>query len=269
MAAEFNGFILVKFLGNNKEYSFGTNDDSFLIDHKVVVETARGLELAQVSKRYQSIDQLTHGLELKPVIRLANDGDIVRHRKNKLLAFDAKAPIEKAIRKHKLDMNLMDVEYTLDQKKLIITYVADARVDFRELLKDLSSMFNCRIELKQINPREKAKLVGGLGVCGRELCCKGHLKCFDSISINMAKDQNMSLNTNRLTGQCGKLKCCLKYEHEQYKEASEGLPKLNSKVNFNNKKYKVADLNLLSKQITLANNEERLVMSIEEYQQNA
>ena len=267
MATEFNGYILVKFIGNSKEYSFGTNADYYTKDQKVVVETVRGLELAVVSKRFQPIESITHSLEIKPVIRIATEEDISAYRSNKVKAFDAKALVEELIQRHKLDMNIVDIEYTLDAKKIIITYVSERRVDFRELLKDLTPMFPypCRVELKQINQRDKAKMVGGIGVCGRTLCCKNHLKEFEAISINMAKNQQLSLNINKLSGQCGKLKCCLRYENDLYTEAKKGLPKVNANIQFNEKRYRVLDLNLINKQITLGNHDGHLVMSIDEF----
>ncbi len=267
MSNEFRGYVLVKFIGNNKEYSFGANSDEYSVDQKVVVETVRGLELAVVSKPFQPISSIKHSLEVKPIVRSASDEDVAAYRRNKIKAFDSKLPIEELIQKHKLDMNIVDIEFTLDQHKIIITYVSEHRVDFRELLKDLTLLFPypCRVELRQINQRDKAKMVGGVGVCGRTLCCKNHLREFEAISINMAKNQQLSLNINKLSGQCGKLKCCLRYENDLYTEAKEGLPKLNSNIQFNSQKYRVVDLNLISKQITLSNHEERLVLSIDEY----
>lgn len=267
MSETYNGYILVKFIGNSKEFSFGTNELTYKIDEKVVVETKNGLELAIVSKEYQPMETIGHSLEVKPVIRVATSEDVATHRRNKIKAFDARMPIEQEIQKHKLDMNLVDVEYTLDQKKIIITYVSEHRVDFRELLKDLTTLFPypCRVELRQINQRDKAKLVGGIGVCGRNLCCKNHLKSLESVSINMAKNQQLSLNINKLSGQCGKLKCCLRYENDLYTEAKKGLPKINSNITYNDQRYRVSDLNLLNKQITLSNREERLVMSFDEF----
>lgn len=261
---EFQGFILVKFIGQSKEYSFGSNHDIYTKDGYVVVETARGVELGIVSKEYQTIDKLNHSLELKPALRVGTEQDYVQYKANKVKAFDARYPIEEAIKREKLNMNVVDVEYTLDTHKLIITYVSDNRVDFRGLLKELTTVFPCRIELKQIGQRDKAKMVGGLGVCGRTLCCHSHLKEFDVVSINMAKNQMLSLNMNKLSGQCGKLKCCLRYENDEYTVAKEGLPKLNSTFDYNNKKYKVREINLINQQITLSNREESLVLPFNE-----
>lgn len=267
MTTEYTGFISIKFIGNSKEFTFGTNDPIYVNNQKVVVETKNGLELAVVSQEYKPIHEMPHNLELMPVIRVASDEDVEEYRRNKVRAFDARMPIEKEILKHKLDMNLVNVEYTLDQRKIIITYVAEHRVDFRELLKDLTVLFPypCRVELRQINQRDKAKIVGGIGVCGRTLCCKNHLKTLDNVSINMAKNQQLTLNINKLSGQCGKLKCCLRYENDIYSQAKEGLPKLHSNIEFNKQKYRVVDLNLVNKQITLSNKEERLVMSFDEF----
>lgn len=267
MTTEYTGFIMTKFIGNSKEFTFGTNEMIYICDQKVVVETKNGLELAVVSQEYKPISEMPHNLDLMPVIRIASNEDIAQYKKNKVKAFDSRIPIEREIQKHKLDMNLVDVEYTLDQKKIIITYVSEHRVDFRELLKDLTVIFPypCRVELRQINQREKAKLVGGIGVCGRTLCCKNHLKSIDNVSINMAKNQLLTLNINKLSGQCGKLKCCLRYENDLYSTARQGLPKLNASIEYNHQKYRVVDMNLLSKQITLANQDERLVMSFDEF----
>ncbi len=261
---EFQGFILVKFIGQSKEYTFGSNHDIYTKDAYVVVETARGVELGIVSKEYQTIDKLNHSLELKPALRVGTEHDYTQYKANKVKAFDARRPIEEAIEREKLNMNVVDVEYTLDAHKLIITYVSDNRVDFRGLLKELTTSFPCRIELKQIGQRDKAKMVGGLGVCGRTLCCHSHLKDFDVVSINMAKNQMLSLNMNKLSGQCGKLKCCLRYENDEYTVAKEGLPKLNSMFDYKDKKYKVREINLINQQITLSNREESLVLPFNE-----
>lgn len=261
---EFQGFILVKFIGLSKEYTFGSNNDIYTKDSYVVVETARGVELGIVAKEYQTIDKLNHSLELKPALRVGTEQDYIQYKANKVKAFDARRPIEEAIEREKLNMNVVDVEFTLDAHKLIITYVSDNRVDFRGLLKELTTIFPCRIELKQIGQRDKAKMVGGLGVCGRTLCCHSHLKDFDVVSINMAKNQMLSLNMNKLSGQCGKLKCCLRYENEEYTLAKEGLPKLNSMFDYKDKKYKVKEINLINQQITLSNREESLVLPFNE-----
>lgn len=260
MKQNFPGFITVKYDGSSKEYTFGCEPCQVSTQTYVVVENERGLAMARVYKTYQEIDKLTHQFELKPFVRIANEHDHQCYKQNKLKAFDARLPIEEAIKKHQLDMNVSQIEYTLDAKKIIITYVSEARVDFRELLKDLTSMFKCRIELKQIGQRDRAKLIGGIGVCGRELCCRNHLIAFETITLNMAKNQQLSLNTTKLSGQCGKLKCCLRFENDQYTEAKKGLPKLNSKVVYRGEVYKLTDINLVSKQVTLKGTNENLIL---------
>lgn len=264
MNHNFPGFIVVKYDGSYKEYTFGTQECEVALNSYVVVENERGQTLAKVYKQYQTIDKLAHDFELKPFIRVANAQDIANYKHNKIKAFDAKMPIEKAIAKFNLEMRISHIEYTLDAKKILITYVSENRVDFRELLKELTTILKCRIELKQIGQRDKAKMVGGIGVCGRKLCCASHLQSFDTITINMAKNQQLTLNTSKLSGQCGKLKCCLRYENEQYTEAKQGLPKLNSHVVFQGVEYKLTDINLVSKQVTLRNANENRVLPFHE-----
>ncbi len=163
-----------------------------------------------------------------------------------------------------LDMNLISAEYTLDKAKVIFSYVADDRVDFRELLKELASIFRCRIELRQIGSRDKAKIIGGIGCCGMETCGSRFLDEFDIVSINMAKNQMLALNTSKLSGQCGKLMCCLKYEDEAYKELREGLPKMNAKVQYQGTTYRVAGMNLLTDTAHLANKDNSIDISLDE-----
>ena len=161
-------------------------------------------------------------------------------------------------------MNLISAEYTLDRTKVIFSYVADERVDFRELLKLLAATFKCRIELRQIGPRDKAKIIGGLGCCGMETCCSRFLDDFDIVSINMAKNQLLALNTAKLSGQCGKLMCCLKYEDEAYKELRAGLPKLNTVVYYNGEKFRITSMNILNNTVHIANKENALDLTVDE-----
>lgn len=154
------------------------------------------------------------------------------YAENKDLAKEALARCQEAVARLKLDMNLISCEYTLDRSKIIFVYVADERVDFRELLKELAGIFKCRIELRQIGPRDKAKIIGGLGTCGMETCCSRFMDDFDVVSINMAKNQLLALNIQKLSGQCGKLMCCLKFEDENYKQLRAGLPKMNAQVEY-------------------------------------
>jgi cell fate regulator YaaT (PSP1 superfamily) len=161
-------------------------------------------------------------------------------------------------------MNLISAEYTLDRSKIIFVYVADERVDFRELLKDLAGQLKCRIELKQIGPRDKAKMIGGIGPCGMETCCSKFLNNFDVVSINMAKNQLLALNISKLSGQCGKLMCCLKYEDENYKEMRKTCPKLNEQIDYNGKRFRVTSMNVITQIAKIENREEYHFLAFEE-----
>ena len=161
-------------------------------------------------------------------------------------------------------MNLIEAEYTLDCSKIIFVYVADERVDFRELLKELAAIFKCRIELRQIGPRNKSKIVGGLGSCGMETCCSRFLNDFDVVSINMAKNQLLALNIQKLSGQCGKLMCCLKFEDDQYKKLREGLPKLNSQIEYKGSRYRITSMNVLLQQVKIENKEDVQFLTFKE-----
>ena len=166
-------------------------------------------------------------------------------------------------------MNIIASEYTLDRAKITFTYLADDRVDFRELLKVLASRFHCRIDLRQIGTRDKAKMVSGLGCCGRELCCAKFISDFDRISINMAKNQLLALNIQKLSGQCGNLMCCLKYEDEAYKELRKDLPKLNATVEFEGAKYKLTSMNVINDSCRIENAETSLNVSLKEFKKKA
>lgn len=255
---------IIRFEGIKKAYTFGTNEDHYTFDDQVVVETARGLELGTVIAKLIPMNEVNLTSEIKPVIRNATTSDIVEYHKNLSLAEEAKVTCEKAIEESGLDMRLIDAQYTLDRSKIIFSYVADERVDFRELLKQLASIFRCRIELRQIGPRDKAKFVGGIGTCGQETCCSRFLTDFDVISINMAKNQMLALNIQKLSGQCGKLMCCLKYEDCIYKEARKELPKMNEQVEYKGKKYRVSSMNILNETAKIVNREESIHLTFEE-----
>lgn len=253
---QFTHIAFVSFSESSKLYTFGTCDDTLKVHDKVVVETVRGLEVGTIMKESQLFETLSSDLEIKPVIRKATEKDLNDVEENKKAAQKALKICDEAIQAQGLDMRLIEAEYTLDRSKIIFVYVADERVDFRELLKDLATKFKCRIELRQIGPRNKAKIVGGLGSCGMETCCSRFLNDFDVVSINMAKNQLLALNVQKLSGQCGKLMCCLKYEDAQYKEMREGLPKLNSQIEYNGHKYRVTSMNVLLKQAKIENKED-------------
>ena len=175
---------------------------------------------------------------------------------------EAMKKCQQCIEKLGLEMYLISAEYTLDRSKVIFSYVADDRIDFRELLKQLAAIFRCRIELRQIGSRDKAKIIGGLGTCGMETCCSRFLDDFDIVSINMAKNQLLALNTQKLSGQCGKLMCCLKYEDDNYKSMRKGLPKLNALVEYEGEKFRITSMNLLNGSVRLSNRNNAIDMTL-------
>jgi len=220
----------VRFKSSGRTYFFDPKDFDIKSGDFVIVETARGLEYGDVvtGPREVSEDQVV--APLKAVVRIATENDSIKLKENKKKQEEAFAECESKIEKHSLPMKLIDVEYTFDRKKILFYFTSDGRVDFRELVKDLASTFKTRIELRQIGVRDEAKLLGGIGSCGRELCCKTFLKDFSPVSIKMAKDQGISLNPSKISGLCGRLMCCLEYEHKFYKEARANLRKPNSAV---------------------------------------
>lgn len=213
---------------NSKTYYFDTNNINVNLKDFVIIETEKALQIAQVTKL--NITGLDDKLEIKKIKRLATNEDIRNNLKNIKDADEAFSICKKIIQKHKLEMNLINANYTFDRKQLVFQFTADSRVDFRNLAKELASIFKTRIELRQIGVRDKAKGVGGIGSCGRELCCKKFLNGIDSVSINMAKNQDLALNPNKINGVCGRLLCCLKYEDCDYCEAKKGMPKIGDKV---------------------------------------
>ena len=261
---KFKYIVSIKFSSSKKAYNFGTNDDTYQYGDKVVVETVRGMELGEIISDLRDASTYTSNLALKPVIRKANQHDLDNHERNKKDTVEATRQCQKCIDELGLEMYLISTEYTLDRSKIIFSYVADDRVDFRELLKKLAAIFKCRIELRQIGARDKAKIVGGLGTCGMETCCSRFLDDFDIVSINMAKNQLLALNTQKLSGQCGKLMCCLKYEDENYKCMRKGLPKLNAAVEYEGQRYRITSMNLLNNTAHIANRENAVDMSIDE-----
>lgn len=256
--------VFVRFKGTKKAYSFGSFYDNFENGEKVVVETVRGLEMGEVVGGVKKKEELKTVLPLKPIIRKATSKDEEEYAKNIELAKEALVKCEKAVEDLQLDMHLIEAEYTLDRSKVIFIYVSDERVDFRELLKVLTAMFKCRIELRQIGPRDKAKMVGGLGSCGRETCCSRFLNDFDVVSINMAKNQMLALNIQKLSGQCGKLMCCLKYEDSTYKALKEGLPKLNAQIEYEGSIYRITNMNVIMRIAKIENRDNILFLPFDE-----
>lgn len=259
-----NYYIGVRFSENPKAYYFSTSDETLKNGDYVIVESLRGLELVSVLTDSLDISEYKSNLELKPIIRRANKEDIILHETNIKLAKEALILCESAVKGLNLDMKLLFAQYTLDGTKITITYVADGRVDFRELLKILAAKLRCRIELRQIGLRDKAKLVGGLGVCGLPLCCSTFLQNFEIISINHAKNQMLTLNIPKLSGQCGKLVCCLLFEDEQYTELKKKFPAIGDEYIIEGETFKVTSYNVLSRTLRLDSKEDVRFLELEE-----
>jgi cell fate regulator YaaT (PSP1 superfamily) len=235
----------VRFNNVGKSYYFSTDMD-LKKGEKVVVETIRGLELGEIISELKDISEFNLDTELKPIKRRASIADIDMNAFNKTKAEKSLEICKEIVKNYDLNMHLISCEYTLDASKVIFMYTSDSRVDFRQLLKELASVFKCRIELRQIGPRDKAKIVGGIGSCGLQLCCSSFLGEFDGVSINMAKNQLLAINIDKISGACGRLLCCLKYEDETYTEIKKKFPKVGSRIKYNNKIVKVVGLNVIS-----------------------
>ncbi len=216
---------------------------------KVIVETARGVECGEVVNSVKEVDDSEVIAPLKKVMRKATDEDIRQVEENRKKAKEAYQICHEKIQKHNLEMKLIDVEYTFDNNKILFYFTADGRVDFRELVKDLAAVFRTRIELRQIGVRDEAKMMGGLGVCGRPLCCSSHLTEFHPVSIKMAKEQSLSLNPTKISGTCGRLMCCLKYEQEAYEDLLKRIPKVNALVQTPNGAGTVMYVSLLEEKV--------------------
>ncbi len=258
-------FVGVKFSNTPRAYFFGVENNDYKLNDKVVVETVRGVELGVIAIEPLSIDKYSNGLLLKPVLRKATDTDIKLADINQKDAQFALEICEAEVKKLGLDMNLISCEYTLDKSKVLFSYLADDRVDFRELLKVLASKLHTRIELRQIGSRDKAKMIGGLGSCGLPLCCSTFLNEFDGISINRAKNQMLAINIPKLSGQCGKLICCLKYEDDCYTEERKKYPELGSRFFIDKVEYTVAGVNILSSVVKIENEDDVKFLPFEDF----
>ncbi len=248
-------FVNVFFTSSHKSYYFHTYDETIKKNTKVVVETIRGIELGETIKDATPISEIPEEMALKPVVRVATNEDIENNKKNIENSKIASEIILTSIKKYDLPMILVNVQYTLDAAKIIISYVSETRVDFRELLKDLASQLKCRIELRQIGTRDRSKVIGGIGICGLPLCCNTFLKNFDGISINMAKIQYLALNIQKLSGHCGKLICCLKYEDEAYLEIKKTLPRIGTRIQYRDQEFKVTSFNVITGVARIENKE--------------
>ncbi|PLR80274.1 stage 0 sporulation protein [Bacillus canaveralius] len=237
----------VRFKKAGKIYYFDPGELSIQKGDFVIVETVRGVEYGKVVIARKQVEQNDVVLPLKKVLRIADHKDRLIVEENKQAAKESYDICCEKVNEHQLDMKLVDVEYTFDRNKVIFYFTADGRVDFRELVKDLAAIFRTRIELRQIGVRDEAKMLGGIGPCGRMLCCSTFLGDFDPVSIKMAKDQNLSLNPTKISGLCGRLMCCLKYENDEYELAKEQLPDLGEFIKTPSGRGKVVGLNILER----------------------
>ena len=235
----------VKFKDNGKLYYFDPGDKTFEKGQGVIVETARGAEYATVCMPCKEVPDEELVAPLKPVLRAATERDLENMRRNEERRAPAMKTAAEKIAARGLDMKLVDCEFTFDGTKVIFYFTADGRVDFRELVKDLSAVFRIRIELRQIGVRDETKMIGGLGPCGRECCCASCLPDFKKVSIKMAKNQGLSLNPGKISGLCGRLMCCLSYENEYYAEAYKKMPKVGSVVGTPDGDGTVVNVNML------------------------
>lgn len=239
----------VRFKKAGKVYYFSPVDLEIVQGANVIVETARGMEFGMVTSGILDVEEKDIIQPLKSIVRIANDADVAQNKENRERKQRAMEQCQEKISKHNLDMKLIDVEYTFDNSKVIFYFTADGRVDFRELVKDLAGVFKMRIELRQIGVRDEAKMVGGIGTCGKGLCCHTWLPDFEPVSIKMAKVQGLSLNPTKISGICGRLMCCLKYENDIYLELRKGMPDSGERVMTDDGVGIVMDCNILENKI--------------------
>ncbi|MCM1577390.1 MAG: stage 0 sporulation family protein [Ruminococcus sp.] len=239
----------VRFKEAGRTYHFSPGGRQFGTGDKVIVETAKGVECGEVVLGNRMMEEERLVMPLKTVIRPANERDMRILEQNRQKEITAMKICQEKIAAHGLAMKLADVECTFDNNKLLFYFTAETRIDFRELVKDLASVFRTRIELRQIGVRDEAKMLGGIGVCGRAFCCKTFLPDFQPVSIKMAKEQGLSLNTTKISGTCGRLMCCLKYEQDYYEEQLASLPKVGAYVKTPKFKGYVEEVNVLSGKI--------------------
>ena len=245
----------VNFREAGKIYFFSPGELKLTVGAKVIVETSRGVELGTVKVANKMVLQSEIVSPLKPITREATMADLEHYEKNRAAEADAIAICQKKVEAHNLGMKLVGAEYTFDNSKLIFYFTCESRVDFRELVRDLASTFRTRIELRQIGIRDEAKMLGGIGVCGRKLCCSGFLSDFVQVSIKMAKEQNFSLNSSKVSGACGRLMCCLRYEHETYEDAIKHTPPVGSVVKTADGEGVVVEIKPLAKEIKVRLND--------------
>lgn len=243
--------ISVKFKENGRAYSFDPAGITAEIGESVIVETQNGTEMGTVSAANHEVDNGAIVKPLRKVLRKATEKDMARRDENKRKEKEAFGICEELVSAHKLDMKLVDVEYFFDAGKIVFFFTSDGRVDFRELVKDLAARFHTRIELRQIGVRDEAKMLGGLGICGRPYCCKQFLNDFQPVSIKMAKEQGLSLNPTKISGSCGRLMCCLKYEQDAYEYLNSLTPGVGATVKTPEGNAVVTDANLMTGYLTV------------------
>jgi cell fate regulator YaaT (PSP1 superfamily) len=241
----------IRFHGTGKAYHFDPGHHTLHLGDAVIVETVQGIELGIVSEETIEIPAEKLVAPLKEIMRVATAPDLAQFEANRIKEAEAFKTCQEKIQARGLDMHLVDVEYTFDGHKIIFYFTADGRVDFRELVKDLASIFRIRIELRQIGVRDEARMIGGLGICGRELCCCSFLTDFVPVSIKMAKEQSLSMNPAKISGCCGRLMCCLKYEQEAYEDAHSRMPRPGHVVMTPEGQGTVEAINLLKETVTV------------------
>lgn len=239
----------VRFKKAGKIYYFDPDELKVEKGTNVIVETARGMEYGTVTSGIKEVQESEIVPPLKKIVRIADENDAVQHKENVRKKQRALELCQEKVNKHNLQMKLIDVEYTFDNSKIIFYFTADGRVDFRELVKDLAGVFKMRIELRQIGVRDEAKMVGGIGTCGKGLCCHTWLPEFEPVSIKMAKVQNLSLNPTKISGICGRLMCCLKYENDIYYELRKGMPEVGERIKTEDGVGIVMESNILENKI--------------------
>jgi cell fate regulator YaaT (PSP1 superfamily) len=239
----------VQFQKNGKMYYFDANGFEPKPGEYIIVDTSRGIDLGEVVMGIRDIDESLYHTPLKKTIRIATEQDIQHGVDNREKEKEAFVVCQQKITEHKLEMKLVSVEYAFDNSKILFFFTANGRVDFRSLVKDLASIFKMRIELRQIGVRDEAKMLGGLGPCGRTICCGSFLDQFQPVSIKMAKEQNLSLNPTKISGVCGRLMCCLKYEQEHYEQTRKKMPKVGKTVTTPDGNGPVTDLNIVKETV--------------------
>lgn len=254
-----NEVVGISFESGNRIYFFLKNNLDIKKGDKVVVDTERGQQLCTVATETVLLPDEKVLTPLKSIIRIASKDDKKKYEENKKESKDAIDKARKIADDLKLDMKFIDCNFTLDRNQLVFNFIADDRVDFRELAKKLASIYRTRIELRQVGVRDKAKEIGGIGPCGRILCCSLFLNDFNSVSINMAKNQNISLNPTKINGICGRLLCCLNYEDETYTELKRNYPSIGTRLKINDIEGKVVSLNVLNNKITLEKSDKTLI----------